>query len=73
MAVAINVRATQDILNLARQMPHLKAHVHVSTAYSNVPFDTIEEKFYPSPVDSKKIILLAESVPEKILDNITPT
>ncbi|RZC41900.1 fatty acyl-CoA reductase -like, partial [Asbolus verrucosus] len=72
VAVAINIRGPQEVIKLARQMPNLKSFMHVSTAYSNVPNDIIEERFYPSPVDSKKMILLAETMSENILDNITP-
>lgn len=72
MAVAINVRGPQEILKLAREMPHLKSLIHVSTAYSNVPNSVIEERLYPVPVDSKKLILLAETLGDNILDNITP-
>ncbi|EFA05024.1 fatty acyl-CoA reductase wat [Tribolium castaneum] len=72
MAVAINVRAPQDMLKLAHEMPHLKSMVHVSTAYSNVPNKVIEERLYPVPVDSKKLILMAETLGDNVLDNITP-
>ncbi|KAJ8956340.1 hypothetical protein NQ318_015078, partial [Aromia moschata] len=73
MAVAINVRATQDILRLAGQMPNVKAMIHVSTAFANCIIDTsIEESIYPSPIDYKKLIMLTENLPDKILDNITP-
>ncbi|KAJ8982210.1 hypothetical protein NQ317_013512 [Molorchus minor] len=75
MAVAINVRATQDILRLANQMKHLKAVMHVSTAFSNCLFQSerpIEERIYPAPLDYRKLIGITENLHDKILDNITP-
>lgn len=53
-------------------MPKLKSIMHVSTAYSNCYLKTIEEKIYPPPIDYKKVIVLGENLPEKILDSITP-
>jgi fatty acyl-CoA reductase len=72
-AIAINVRGPQEILKMAHEMPHLKSFIHVSTAYSNVLNNTIDECFYPSPVDAKKLILLGETMSESVLDNLTPT
>lgn len=71
-AVAINIRATEEIMLLAQKMRKLKSLMHVSTAYSNCHLKTIEEKIYPPPLDYKKVIALAENMPEKILDTITP-
>lgn len=71
-AIAINVRATEEICLLAQKMPKLKSVMHVSTAYSNCHLPKIEEKIYPAPLDYKKVIALGESMPEKILDNVTP-
>lgn len=73
LAVAINVRGTLDVINLSKQMPHLKSIVHVSTAYSNCPNRVIEERFYQAPIDGRKLILLADSLSDKMLDKLTTT
>ncbi|XP_063924899.1 fatty acyl-CoA reductase wat-like [Zophobas morio] len=73
MATAINIRGPHEILKLAREMPHLKSLIHVSTAFSNVPNKIIEERFYPSPVDGNKLLLLTETMSDNILEHITPT
>ncbi|KAG7295498.1 hypothetical protein JYU34_021705 [Plutella xylostella] len=71
-AVAINVRGTRDMMILARSCAKLKAFVHISTAYSNCPIMTIEEKFYESALPGDKLIDLIETLDEKVLNNITP-
>ncbi|KAG7201488.1 hypothetical protein KM043_004247 [Ampulex compressa] len=72
LAVAINVRSPKDALNLCKEIPDLKAFVHVSTAYANCPHRTIEEKFYDPPIDADKLIALMECVDDKLVDDITP-
>nr|CAH7761030.1 unnamed protein product [Callosobruchus chinensis] len=71
-AVAINVRAGRDLLQLAREMKNLKSYIHVSTAFSNCAADLTEEKFYEPVVDYKKVMMMAEALPERMLDKITP-
>jgi len=71
-AVSINVRGTKAILDLAREMPNLKAIVHVSTAYSQCHLQQIEEKFYPSSYNPEKLIRLTECVDTPYLDQLTP-
>lgn len=51
LAYSINVNATKDILDLAKEMTNLKSIVHVSTAYSNCNRNKIEEKIYDIPVN----------------------
>ncbi|KAI5640406.1 male sterility protein domain-containing protein [Phthorimaea operculella] len=72
LAVAINVRGTREMLQLARACNKLKAMVHVSTAYSNCPLKNIEEKFYESPLNGEKLIDLVETMDDKTLAEITP-
>ncbi|KAL7300983.1 hypothetical protein TKK_0006260 [Trichogramma kaykai] len=55
-AVCINVRGTREIFKLAAKMPHLKAVVHVSTAYSNCLQSKIAEKLYASPMTGDELI-----------------
>ncbi|KAJ8916661.1 hypothetical protein NQ315_000306 [Exocentrus adspersus] len=71
-ATAVNVRAPRDLLRLARQMPKLKVMMHVSTAYSNCDNDVIEERIYPSSIGYKELIMMAERLPDKIFEDITP-
>ncbi|KAK4878721.1 hypothetical protein RN001_011227 [Aquatica leii] len=72
LAMAINVKGPREILHLCKEMTCLKAIVHVSTAYSNCNLKMIEEKFYPPPIDSKKFIMLTDTIQERLLDKVTP-
>ncbi|CAH2101882.1 unnamed protein product [Euphydryas editha] len=71
-AVNINVRGTREILELARACKKLRAHVHISTAYSNCPRKEIDEVFYDSILPGEKLIDIVETMDEKTLNAITP-
>ncbi|TDG39648.1 hypothetical protein AWZ03_013930 [Drosophila navojoa] len=70
-AVKINVHGTYDIMQLCKEMKYLKSVVHVSTAYTHCPRRTIEEKLYSSRNNPKSLILMAEYIPDKLLDHVT--
>ncbi|KAB0791177.1 hypothetical protein PPYR_02977 [Photinus pyralis] len=72
LAMAINVKGPREVLYLCREMINLKSVIHVSTAYSNCNLSMIEEKFYPPPLDSKKLIMLTDTIQERLLDKVTP-
>ncbi|KAK3925336.1 Fatty acyl-CoA reductase 1 [Frankliniella fusca] len=61
-AVFTNVRSTREVVALARRMPGLKALVHVSTAYSNVNRNPTEERVYPTDLDWRHAIRVAEKL-----------
>ncbi|XP_029168897.1 fatty acyl-CoA reductase 1-like isoform X2 [Nylanderia fulva] len=70
-AILTNTRSTRDICILAECMKNLIALVYVSTAYSHLDNPFIEEKLY-SPVDDwRKMIKMAESLDEHILNIFT--
>lgn len=46
--------------------------MHVSTAYTQADKPIVEEKHYPSEVDWKKTIKIAETVDEDLLKTLTP-
>nr|CAH7738802.1 unnamed protein product [Callosobruchus chinensis] len=70
-AMVTNVQATKDMLQLAREVQHLKSFMYVSTAYSNCLENVIEEKIYKS-VASCEALLTVATFPDWILDQITP-
>lgn len=55
-ALQLNVIATQQLLSLAKQMHHLEAFIHISTAYANCNRRHIDEVIYPPPVEPRKLI-----------------
>ncbi|XP_037298055.1 putative fatty acyl-CoA reductase CG5065 [Manduca sexta] len=44
-----NFEGTRRVLELCRKMPRIKSFVHVSTAYSNMDREVIDEVVYPAP------------------------
>lgn len=69
-SLAINVRGTRDLLNLAKQSKCIKSFVHVSTAYANCKQKEIDEVFYPPPISSEELITMLETRPEsELLEN----
>ncbi|XP_044735250.1 fatty acyl-CoA reductase wat-like [Chrysoperla carnea] len=69
----INVRGTIEILKLAKQMPNLKAVVHISTAFSNCIHSTMVEQIYPPAMHYKELIALVDALKDDQLDKITDT
>jgi len=52
----INVRGTQRVLHLCRQLPRLQALVHVSTTYLHPDRTELDEVIYPAPVDHQRLL-----------------
>ncbi|KAK3917437.1 Putative fatty acyl-CoA reductase [Frankliniella fusca] len=66
-AVFTNLRSTREVVALARAMPQLKVLVHVSTAYTNINRDPIEERVYPPHLDWEEVIRMAEQLDDDSL------
>ncbi|XP_026285207.2 fatty acyl-CoA reductase 1-like isoform X2 [Frankliniella occidentalis] len=61
-AILTNVRSTREVVELARGM-RIAALVHVSTAYTNMDqYDPVLEKVYPTEVDWRSAIRMAEEM-----------
>ncbi|KAJ3641616.1 hypothetical protein Zmor_028113 [Zophobas morio] len=72
MAAYVNVRAVQDLLNLAKQVRDLKAMVHVSTAYSNCnQKHLIKEQFYEPGMTATELLTMLDSVDDETITNRT--
>ncbi|KAI4478303.1 hypothetical protein M0804_011957 [Polistes exclamans] len=69
LATMINVRSTNDLLEMCKSMPKLKALVHVSTAYANCFEKQIEERFYKYSVHHGELMRLTEILSEEELEN----
>ena len=70
-AIAINVRGTKNILDIATEVKNLLCFVHISTAYSQCPLRKIKEAFYEPPMDYRQALNLIENYAENA-DAITP-
>ncbi|XP_050308705.1 fatty acyl-CoA reductase wat-like [Anthonomus grandis grandis] len=73
LATYINVRGVRDLIRLAKEMKHLRAFLHVSTAFSNCTHKEIDEKFYEPLITGEKLLNLVECLDDDQLDQITKT
>uniref|UniRef100_A0A1I8P794 Fatty acyl-CoA reductase n=1 Tax=Stomoxys calcitrans TaxID=35570 RepID=A0A1I8P794_STOCA len=73
VAIGINVNGTKEILRLAREIVHLKAVVHVSTAFAHCNRKHIQEKYYSCSLSGDKALQLGECLDEQTLNTLTPT
>lgn len=72
-ATYINVRATRDLLRLAKESPKLSSFVYVSTAFSHCVRSDIAEEFYEPPITGERLMTLVDACSEEFLNKITPT
>ncbi|KAJ8917331.1 hypothetical protein NQ315_002353, partial [Exocentrus adspersus] len=70
-AVILNTLGTKRVLQLCKEMKHLKSFVHVSTAYSNSDKDVVEETVYKPPCDPEAIIHCIDILPEEAIEVLT--
>lgn len=61
-ATEMNVRATRDLIEMAKKMQQLKSFVHVSTAFSNCNERYIDEIFYKPRIKAEKLITAVEAL-----------
>ncbi|XP_044263414.1 fatty acyl-CoA reductase wat-like [Tribolium madens] len=67
-----NVRATRDILELAKEMANLKCFIFVSTAFSNSLNPRIKEDFYDPPIEAEKLLNVVNALKDDVLQKLTP-
>jgi len=71
-ATRINVTATRRVLELALMLNHLKAFIHVSTAYCNQTKVNIREEVYAESLAPDKLIELTDDLNDEMLESLTP-
>lgn len=72
LSVTINMLGTQQLVQLCHRMLGLVALVHVSTAYCNCERERVEEKVYAPPADPGHVVALVQTLPDELVDRITP-
>ncbi|KAH8391498.1 hypothetical protein KR215_001969 [Drosophila sulfurigaster] len=74
-AVDVNTRATQLMLNLAKEMSRLVGFVHVSTSFSNCVIPHILEQYYPDNLiaGADKVLPIREVCGDVLLDKMAST
>jgi len=70
-AVEMNLKGTQRMVDLARQMRRLEAFIHVSTAYANCDKDEIYEEIYSPSVHPQRLIDCTDWMDQEMVQNIT--
>ncbi|EFN70870.1 Fatty acyl-CoA reductase 1 [Camponotus floridanus] len=68
----IHVQSTKQILLLAKEMPDLKAFVHLSSVFAYSVIKSIEEKHYPPPLETDKLLSLLNNLNDDKLETIAP-
>lgn len=68
----VHVRSTKEILLLAKEMPDLKAFVHLSTVFAHSVIKSIAEIHYPPPLETDKLLSLVNDLNDNQLEAITP-
>ncbi|KAI5721993.1 hypothetical protein M8J76_002099 [Diaphorina citri] len=71
-AVQINILGVRSMLELAKEMKHLKSFVHVSTAYTHCPRKEIDERFYDVPYKYEEFIQNILDETDEKLEETTP-
>ena len=69
-AIRTNIFGLSEILKLAKECPKLISMVHVSTAFSFCPLDTIAEHSYPAPIDPSFLIDVGTHINRDLLNII---
>ncbi|XP_031330448.1 fatty acyl-CoA reductase wat-like [Photinus pyralis] len=72
-AAYINVRATRDLVNMAKQMINLKSFIYISTAYAHCCRKDIQEVVYETPITGEKLLTLVDTCSDDFLNKVTPT
>ncbi|XP_066587954.1 fatty acyl-CoA reductase 1-like isoform X2 [Prorops nasuta] len=70
-AIFVNLRSTRDVCILAGSMKNLISLVHVSSTYAHADKPHVEEIAYEANIDWKKVIKMAETVDEHILNTFS--
>ncbi|XP_025261952.1 putative fatty acyl-CoA reductase CG5065 isoform X2 [Camponotus floridanus] len=71
-AVEMNLKGSKRVLNLGKEMKHLQAFIHLSTAFCHVDQKEVSECIYDTSNDPEDIMRLVQCLDEDTIDLITP-
>jgi alcohol-forming fatty acyl-CoA reductase len=71
-SLIMNIGGTKFMLDLAKETKHLKSFVHISTAFSQSYQRNLEECFYKTPFDPKKLLKMTKNINDDTLNALTP-
>ncbi|XP_017104769.3 putative fatty acyl-CoA reductase CG5065 [Drosophila bipectinata] len=72
VAARVNSQATYNLLELCREMTHLRSFLYVSTAYCNPGRKYVDEVVYPTmpPVDWRQFLAATQKIPDDYLNRL---
>ncbi|KAH8420698.1 hypothetical protein KR222_001728 [Zaprionus bogoriensis] len=72
VAARVNSVATYNLLEMCREMEHLKSFLYVSTAYCNPGRKYVDERIYPTlpPVDWLQFLTCTQKIPDDYLNRL---
>lgn len=68
-AINVNVIGLVNLIRIAKTVKALKAFLQISTVFSNFPRSEIEEIVYDSPMPIPKVIAVAETMTDMMLED----
>ncbi|XP_045784164.1 putative fatty acyl-CoA reductase CG5065 [Maniola jurtina] len=71
--VALNTGGTRRALRVARRLRHLRAFVHLSTAFCYPDYELLEETTHAPPVSPSQVLQLLEWLDDRQLALLTPS
>ncbi|XP_050423207.1 uncharacterized protein LOC126834987 [Adelges cooleyi] len=70
-AIYTNVRATIDLVVLAKRFPNLKAFIHISSVFAHHGISEVHEQFYSFPMPVSTLVHMAETIPDHVLNRLS--
>lgn len=70
-ALILNTRGTAEVVNLCKKMKRLEVLQYVSTTYCFTNEAVLQEKHYPTDLDWRTMVRLAETEDKHTLDSMT--
>ncbi|XP_076664256.1 putative fatty acyl-CoA reductase CG5065 [Andrena cerasifolii] len=71
-AIEMNTVGTERVIELSKEMKHLKSFVYLSTAFCHPEQEELGERVYDAPDDPHDVMRLTQWLDESAIDLITP-
>ncbi|KAI4454838.1 male sterility protein 2-related [Holotrichia oblita] len=68
----VNVRATKDLIRLAKSMKNLKSFIHVSSVFAHSSKDSVNEEFYKSSINCQQLLTIVDAFDDVIATSQEP-
>ncbi|GJQ79753.1 hypothetical protein Trydic_g23230 [Trypoxylus dichotomus] len=71
-AAYVNVRATRDLLKMAKSMKNLKSFIYVSSVFAHCSRKNINEEFYRPSINSHELLTIVDAYDDGTLNKLSP-